>query len=441
MVLLVRVSVRRTILSYLTWLLATSGAGLADEVVPDLEVIFYDAKIWEKPVAEVLKERKVLGFQWLSKERNDARSTRKGLRLWEQPVGETILRSREGRLHSFEVSLYNRGDMGPITMEQFKTHRDGWRERVTQQTGIEGEEMDARQNRSLINAERWIWRAPGAYLLLTASASEVGDRRLPEFIKLTLVSAEFGEDSIDRGRGMAADAKNRRDLRSSVKRLENGDVLIQGVPMVDQGRKGYCAVASAERVFRYYGLPVDQHAMAQIAQSSAARGTNPTLMIESLKEVAGRTKTRLHTHYELDARRFASQVKGYNRLIEKVEPKAVYPLRGDYVPVQHFLSVCHGPTFAKAVAKGNRYDRFKGKVVEFVDAGVPLLWALQVGVFPEPGIPQQGGGHMRLIIGYNEKTDEILYTDSWGAGHELKRMKTPYAFAASMQLVTIQPSL
>jgi len=32
------------------------------------------------------------------------------------------------------------------------------------------------------------------------------------------------------------------------------------------------------------------------------------------------------------------------------------------------------------------------------------------------------GAHMRLIIGYNENDGEILYTDSWGAGHELKRM-------------------
>ena len=29
---------------------------------------------------------------------------------------------------------------------------------------------------------------------------------------------------------------------------------------------------------------------------------------------------------------------------------------------------------------------------------------------------------MRLIIGYNEDRGEVLYSDSWGEGHELKRM-------------------
>lgn len=416
-------------------------SGLAREVLPDLEVLFYDAKIWEKSVEEVLKEREVLGFEWLSRAKNDARSSRRGLHLWRQPVGETILRSRDGRLRSLEVSLYNRGDMGPVSIEAFEKHRDRWRQRVTEETGVESELLKERQQGSVVKAERWVWRTPGAYLLLTASVSGEDERRRAEFIKLSLISAEQGGDSIDRGLGMAADAKNRRDLRGNVERRSNDDVLITGVPMVDQGRKGYCAVASAERVFRYYGMPIDQHAMAQIAQSSAAGGTNPVRMIDSLKKVTGQTKTRLHTQYEVDSGRYSSVVRAYNRLVEDVDPRFIFPRESDPIPIQLFLAGCHGPTLAKAVAKGNRYDRFRGKVEEFVDSGVPLLWALQVGVFPEPGIPQQGGGHMRLIIGYNPKTDEVLYTDSWGAGHELKRMKMGNAFAVTIQLITIQPAL
>ena len=62
-----------------------------------------------------------------------------------------------------------------------------------------------------------------------------------------------------------------------------------------------------------------------------------------------------------------------------------------------------------------------------------------LGVFPEEGIPQLSGGHLRLIIGYNEKNDEILYSDSWGAGHELKRMSTPDAYGATTSLRMIKP--
>ncbi|MEQ1748666.1 MAG: hypothetical protein ABL974_04550 [Prosthecobacter sp.] len=45
--------------------------------------------------------------------------------------------------------------------------------------------------------------------------------------------------------------------------------------MVDQGPKGYCAVATAERVFTYYDIPVDQHEMAQEADTGSGGGTSP----------------------------------------------------------------------------------------------------------------------------------------------------------------------
>ena len=59
--------------------------------------------------------------------------------------------------------------------------------------------------------------------------------------------------------------------------------------------------------------------------------------------------------------------------------------------------------------------RFQRNVQSNIDEGTPLLWSVQLGKFPERGIPQRGGGHMRLIIGYNTKTNEIIFTDSSGA--------------------------
>ena len=55
---------------------------------------------------------------------------------------------------------------------------------------------------------------------------------------------------------------------------------------------------------------------------------------------------------------------------------------------------------------------------------------------------------MRLIIGYVERKDqktkkteikEILYTDSWGAGHELKRMPADWAFAITHDAFFLKP--
>ena len=47
---------------------------------------------------------------------------------------------------------------------------------------------------------------------------------------------------------------------------------------------------------------------------------------------------------------------------------------------------------------------------------------------------------MRLIIGYNDKKKEIIYTDSWGAGHEKKRMPSDWAFVATHCLIALIPA-
>ena len=70
---------------------------------------------------------------------------------------------------------------------------------------------------------------------------------------------------------------------------------------------------------------------------------------------------------------------------------------------------------------------------------MPVFWGVTLGLFPERGIPQARGGHMRLIIGYNAKTREILYTDSWGAGHERKRMPEDQAFAITHDAFYLKP--
>ena len=424
----------------LTALVLVMVAGpVSAAAVPDLEVLFLDAQMWDKPVGEVLRDRKPLGFHWLSKERRDARSTRRDLRLWNLPVGETILRSREGKLHSFDISIYNRGDNGVLETDRFEALTEKWHALLVDKTGLEGEKMNRTQKGSVVSADRWVWKCPGAFLVLTSSKSKADRGFTPEFLKLSLVSVTYGKEIYEQRSGLTRGMARRRDLVANRTSRPNGDVFVKGVPMVDQGRKGYCAVASAERIFRYYGLPVDQHAMAQVAESSARGGTNPETMIEALKKVAGRTKTRLLVHYEPESRKIKSELKAYNRLIRKNEKGRPFP-DGAQLPYQYFLARCHAPTLREIRARGTSFDRFQKQIRDNIDAGTPLLWALQVGVFPEKGIPQQGGGHMRLVIGYNQKAGELIYTDSWGPGHEFKRMSTANAYTATMHLITLKPS-
>jgi hypothetical protein len=49
-------------------------------------------------------------------------------------------------------------------------------------------------------------------------------------------------------------------------------------------------------------------------------------------------------------------------------------------------------------------------------------------------------GHMRMIIGYNATTGGVIYTDSWGAGHERKVMTRAEAEEMTTAVFSMTPS-
>jgi hypothetical protein len=44
-----------------------------------------------------------------------------------------------------------------------------------------------------------------------------------------------------------------------------------------------------------------------------------------------------------------------------------------------------------------------------------------------------------MIIGYNTEANKILFSDSWGAGHELKRMDLADAYDVTVGLYAVTP--
>ncbi|MFA5204296.1 MAG: hypothetical protein WC708_07815 [Lentisphaeria bacterium] len=74
-----------------------------------------------------------------------------------------------------------------------------------------------------------------------------------------------------------------------------------------------------------------------------------------------------------------------------------------------------------------------------LDRGIPLVWSVYLGLVQEDNLAQVSGGHMRIIIGYNSTTHEIFYTDSWGAGHELKKMSDADAWTITLGLYSLDP--
>lgn len=353
-------------------------------------------------------------YQWLTKDRSGVRFSRKpyanvdvDLTVFNGsvPVDEAVLEFVNGRAARLTISLYNRGDGGQVSSTEFERRYKHAGVTLNKLMGVRPTERRP-GNQTAVKISGWAWNGPSALAALEYNTGAL-DGGNPEFLRLRLASPEQRDIfASETGQSIRKSALGRSALPQFVKRDPNGDTYISGVPMVDQGAKGYCVVASCQRLFGYLRIPCDQHEIAQIAGSDAQSGTGGLEMEEALRKIDSRFKVNF-------------------------KPLA-YRLRGGGLGVP--------------VGTGNRmsevtFGKFQKLIEDYTAKGIPLLWGLQLGVAPEdpPNAAQSAGGHMRLIIGCNVANDEVIFTDSWGAGHEMKRMKLSDAFRVTMVVYVIEP--
>ncbi|RYD34640.1 MAG: hypothetical protein EOP86_10490 [Verrucomicrobiaceae bacterium] len=354
-------------------------------------------------------------------------------------VEEVTLEFADSKLARLAFSLWNRGDSsGSFDAKSFKARIAEISATLNDVFKFKGVEAGVDRT-GAARYERTQWLTPKLSASLEYSGAKVDGEFRAEFIRLRIgppvKKAMVGAvpSASDKG-GIIG----RADLVKNVEHADSGDTWIRNVPMVDQGMKGYCAVSSCQRVFNYFGLNVDEHEMAQVAQSSADGGTSGRKLMESLDQLEGRLKVRFKKLYDLYTNKALQDLASdYNRAARKRSAK---PLDWTSLQLERM-----DPADLKSVrSKGAEYSKFQRMVKDNVDKGIPLLWSLTLGLYPENGKPamQSGGGHMRLVIGYNLKDPAnpvLIFSDSWGGGHEKKSMSMADAFAATTALIVLEP--
>jgi len=142
----------------------------------------------------------------------------------------------------------------------------------------------------------------------------------------------------------------------------------------------------------------------------------------------------------MDVRQILDLINQYNQLARRTAGTPQIPDQGYELDLDRIYAQMK-PDLLKQARTHNRadVDHFLHMIQDRINQGIPVLWSVMLGIVPENPPVQGVGGHMRLIIGYNSDTNEILYTDSWGPGHELKRMSTGDAWAITTELNIIEP--
>ena len=163
--------------------------------------------------------------------------------------------------------------------------------------------------------------SPSAISVFRISARAAkGASSQPEYLRLKLAPAQNRDWSLGvKTLGSTSSIVTQASLLKNLRQTPEGATYIAGIPMVDQGDKGYCVVASCQRLFEFYQIPCDQHELAHLVGTTADRGTNSRLMEAGLNKIDSTFKTRFKAlispgmdsrdRDRLDSARFAKMIQ------------------------------------------------------------------------------------------------------------------------------------
>lgn len=345
-----------------------------------------------------------------------------GLSFGELTTGEVIITVAESKPTALQAMLYNKGDDGSIDSEDFNNTVNEARTALDTLIGVRGKALRNSKKDSAVKLKSWEWKWDGGIIRLETSSSGKKESFEGEFIRLNMAATAKTLNA-----GGARDTVHKSELRGSITTEEDGTVWLKGVPMVDQGMKGYCMPATLARIFAFYGMDkVDQHALAAVCNSDAGGGTTTYAMERSMQDVCKKFRTKfivledfLSTHKSI--------IEPYNKLAKR-EDKPTVSFQSD------IFGTADAELLRKARAgKNSQVNKWMKDIKKSIDGGSPVIWLVMVGIYQEEiPLPQERGGHARLIIGYNLKNKTIIYTDSWGAMHARKTMPAADAIGMTM---------
>jgi hypothetical protein len=268
-----------------------------------------------------------------------------------------------------------------------------------QHMGFGGSDSDTRER-----VQRWDWQ--GHAFLVSAPKDS--------YVALRIVPVAFA-DNYGKADDTDSDAL-KAELAQRVKQSDNGDVVVTDIPMVDQGPKGYCVPATWERYLRYLGIPADMYVLANAAGTSQ-QGTSLDTMVQNVDSLVTLYHRRIDSASgDLDLHAIAKNIDAG-------------------LPMMWCCNV-HVP-FERAVSH-RMADR----------AGVTdwSAWTAKLADQDKTEIPAEitqtpiDGGHQRMIIGYNAKTNEIAISDSWSKAFAIRWLTLDEAKAIDQgQTFVIEP--
>ncbi|MDR0533860.1 MAG: C39 family peptidase [Verrucomicrobiales bacterium] len=352
--------------------------------------LFTDTNLWQDDADAVAKR---LG--WPQESRTDTQSSyrlyaKSEVRVLGTRPYSLVLYAHDNKPDSLSMVFSNKGDFSGVGKKNdekkrdvaIKDFKDAVRDdaKIIEQTLSAALGMPKRQTfgetpETRESVARWDWQE---HAILLASPKD-------EYVAVRIVRKDVADNY---GRASRVDGL-RELLQNRVLKRDNGDVVVQQIPMVNQGPKGYCVPATWERYLRYMEIPADMYMLAMAGNTNMGGGTYVSSIVDNINIYVNRYGCKIQAvDASLDTRNIA-------RYVDKGLP---------------LMWCCY---VSKDIEKNiTRRSEQRRDTMDW-DAYIKELKAVKKQ-YRDATFRDINAGHMRMIIGYNSKTGEIAISDSWG---------------------------
>lgn len=369
--------------------------------------LFDAAPLWTSNAAEVAARLKIPPESKTKTDSSYRSYTKDGYMMFGAHPYSVAMYAENGTVTGFSLVFANKGDLfsakgggelhfdkntpparaAEIVKQAMDKDLAAISETLTQKLGEPKKERFG-EKAGRMNMQRWDWRG---HAILLAEAEGV-------YVGLQIVTTDFA-DAGGKVEG-TADKIIRARVLANLEKRANGDVVVGDLPMVDQGPKGYCVPATAERAMRYLGIPADMYILANAGQSGFGGGTNVDMLLEGMADQIRSKRRSFNTwNGELKLREIA-------KYIDKGVP----------------LMWCLYST-DKFNETANRRTKERKGVTDWAAWKTKVTEESAASSLPK----DRTSGHVVLIIGYNKDTNEIAFSDSWGERYKERWITLPEA--------------
>jgi hypothetical protein len=441
------------------------GGKVRAEGTCELGPLVFSERVWETHVVDFWERYREYPFRWTNSSKNVAyfHGKRMPLTSYGKRLAAARFLFKDKRIARTELLAYDEAVDGKIPKAAFEQLFTQIRNTIGVYSGKGNPGMEVLETETGTRRELWVNDTTAFFLEFRyqSVSPQYATQFRGDFIRLT--TAPRAEATALRTAAKPQIARM-KTLKENVNYAGKA-VYIDNIPMCLEGASSSSDAASTEMLFNYLKMPIDQREVAATMSAESSFEGPFHALRSSLDKLAPTTMFHRDVLREFDRQGWQSLVDDYNWSART----AGQPLIDTKLSLEPdaALRKMDSDSLRITIERAEPVNNFRGIVINHVAKGIPILWGVQLGIVPEQNIPREEdilltskpgrfipaaprptdstspkawvGKHMRLIVGYDDNTREVIYTDPWGDDHARKRMGFGDANTITLSLYVVYP--